>query len=386
MNNIVKVVNDAMYFPRSYLNDENHILWGSLQIDKYIKIPLHLKEITDVLMKNKDKGVNYDELLSILNHAFLEDDIKKFLSLLEAKRLIFFEESLIICSSNDFKKDEFYENSHVLVNISLKKAFFNSSFAKRLSNILTCSFFILLFLSFCLFFYNLIFDNLAIYKHMFSSVKIDKLQYWMNLLFVAIISFLFHELGHIIIANKYGIHATAIQYRMYMIFQNYISVRLPGLHTLPLREKISVTIAGPFANLFVSLCSFLFLHFMRDYVLLNVFFVNMAMFISNLNPCYDTDGFHFISNILFKSNDIKSDSLNKLKSKKQLSMYNIIFISLYFLVKLFMLLVGILIVYKILDFFLINFLSSEIMKKIVILFFEIVYVILQIRSIYKYFK
>ncbi|TCW62222.1 M50 family metallopeptidase [Treponema sp. J25] len=385
MDNIIRVIDDARYFPGSYLNDEEHILWGSLKIDKYIKIPLSLKELTDVLMEKKDTGVKYDDLLSLFNNIFCEEDIKGFLSLLESKKLISLEEPLIRCSEGSYKRDEFYENSHVLIDIPLRKAFFNSFYAKKIVDVLKFSYFVLLFFSFCLLLYNLLLSNLSIYRYIFSSVKINEIRYWINLLFIAFFSFLFHELGHIIIANKYGIYATAIQYRMYMILQNYISVKLPGLHTLPLREKVSVTIAGPLANLFVSLCSFLLLHFIKNYTLLNLFLVNIAMFISNLNPFYDTDGFHFISNIAFKSNDIKSDSLNKLKNKKKLGIQNVIFIFLYFLFRFFVLVVGFLIIYKILNSLLI-FLNSELLRMIVILSFEIAYCILQIRSIYKYFK
>ena len=44
---IINIIDDLTYYPESYLNDHNSILFGSKTADKYIKIPLALKPLTD---------------------------------------------------------------------------------------------------------------------------------------------------------------------------------------------------------------------------------------------------------------------------------------------------------------------------------------------------
>lgn len=386
---IINIIDDLTYYPESYLNDHNSILFGSKTADKYIKIPLALKPLTDDILNNKNSlSLKYSELISKYSNIYDEKDILNFVLLLHSKNLIRIDANVFknISHQQLINKDEFFENSKTIFKINLKHGFLKPSQAKV--TVITFNIFLILSLiiSLYLFFTNTLSSGLDFYKHFFYKIHLNSFIYWLQLFIIAIFSFIAHEFGHIITANQYEIYTSSIDYKSYMIFQNYLSVKLPGLHTLPLRKKIKVTIAGPKTNLLIMLFSFIFLHFYYSNLMINIFVINFFMFITNLNPFYDTDGFHFISNYFFKSNDIKNDSLNKLKYKKKLYIKNIIFILSYFITRSILIIFGIIVIHVIFDIFLNKYINIFSIRTSLEIFTVFIYLFFQIKTIVKYFK
>lgn len=159
------------------------------------------------------------------------------------------------------------------------------------------------------------------------------------------ISFAIHEFGHVMMARAYGLYLRSIKLRLFMGFQFYISVQIPGLCTLHPRERASVALAGPLTNLLLACLAFIcyfFPFYIPNAVRCLVAFVaagNLSFFLGNCNPLLPTDGYHFISTVLFRHPDIKAAVIQRIQTKtlNRASVFEKVYLFVYILSLLFLL-------------------------------------------------
>ncbi len=334
----VDFCDDLEFFPHSYCSNEEFILWGSLKQDKYIKLPLSWQNLVSQLVEINRNSKSYDTLAEFIKNNYQDFKLDGFLELLYHKKLATLKAtaSNALLSPNStlaIDKDEFRRNTKTLLEI-------------KISGILKPEPAALLVKLFFPVIASVLFANIG----SLIIIYIKEVNIWnypnamlhqasLSILLAFLIAIICHEVGHIICANSYGIRLRSVKFRNYLIFQNYISVQLPGTHTLNKKDKSRVSMAGPLVNLLLggigSLIYFIGLLTNTQFQFaLNLAFINILFCFINLNPFYETDGYHFISSNIFRSQDIKSDSLNMLRTHKKLLLVNKIFISLFFISRL----------------------------------------------------
>jgi putative peptide zinc metalloprotease protein len=118
-----------------------------------------------------------------------------------------------------------------------------------------------------------------------------------------LVSFLFHEIAHGIVASRYGLFAKRFEAALYLGFIPIIYLRIPGLYTLPPRERIKVWCAGIYWNLTFASFSILVLQWVarlppaRNAWLL-IALANYFLALTNLFPFLPTDGYFILCTVL----------------------------------------------------------------------------------------
>ncbi len=133
-----------------------------------------------------------------------------------------------------------------------------------------------------------------------------------------LVSFLFHEMAHGVVASRYGIFARRFEGALYLGFIPIIYLRIPGLYTLRPVDRIKVWSAGIYWNL--AFASFIVLllqsvtiapPWRKAWVL--VALANYFLAFTNLFPFLPTDGY-FILCTLLKTYNVRSKAWKEFRA------------------------------------------------------------------------
>lgn len=121
-------------------------------------------------------------------------------------------------------------------------------------------------------------------------------------IFVYLIVVIFHEFGHSIVAKKLGYVLSKVVLMPYGVCLNY------NITSFYPNDEILIAIAGPFVNLFLSICCFaLWWIFPSLFMYTKLFcYANLVIFVFNLLPCYPLDGGRVLSGFLAKRYEYKN--------------------------------------------------------------------------------
>ena len=146
-----------------------------------------------------------------------------------------------------------------------------------------------------------LFIPLFLYLIFIRHVEMLQLLVFSSLLLILFASVLIHELGHAFTANVLNVRANDI-----VLSPIGGLARLESMERFP-RKEIKIALAGPLANLIVSVCLFVYLYFImkpgQDFdpfaafsflslpaVLYFALFINLMLFALNLIPAFPMDG------------------------------------------------------------------------------------------------
>ncbi len=129
-------------------------------------------------------------------------------------------------------------------------------------------------------------------------------------IFVLPFSVLFHEMGHAITAARSGkVYPRRLYIRLFLTVP-YFSIQLPGLYTLPLKDRVLTILSGPLMDLVmgnVMYIASLSVHGDIKYALVFLAFANYMRFLFNILPILPmSDGYVLMSHLVFKDVDIRS--------------------------------------------------------------------------------
>lgn len=307
--------------------DDGTIIIGSLNADKYIIVPEEKKATVLFIMNGLRSGKTLNEIEEDLRGRNIETDVGTFCKLMFFKFLLKRDGLLFDGKSSDplsRSRDDLVAFSKTVANIEIRKNWISPEKLRYFPLI----FFWVLFgvsltaIGFLLFFLKgnwgkLIEEFYVIRTYPFLSAPF----LLVGMVILVFLSFSVHETGHILMARKYGLYLKRIKIRLYMYFQIYISVQIPGLCTLKPKERAAVSIAGPGANLILaSLAVIGYMVLPSTFSMLKILIgmmavLNISFFIGNLYPFMPTDGYHFMTAVIFHHPDIKSAVVQRIRSK-----------------------------------------------------------------------
>lgn len=132
---------------------------------------------------------------------------------------------------------------------------------------------------------------------------------------ITTICVLLHEMAHAIVAAHYRLIPQKVSISIYL-FTPIIYITIPGIYTLPRKQRILVHAAGIIMNAFIFSVSVMFLPFsfgtLREIMLL-IAFNNLGLIVMNLVPFLPLDGYFILTNIL------KIPNLRRISGKKIIS-------------------------------------------------------------------
>lgn len=139
----------------------------------------------------------------------------------------------------------------------------------------------------------------------FHSDSLNLLIYYV----VSVSSVLLHELGHKIIAIKYGIFPKKLVIALYLYISPIIYLEMPGIYAISQWKRIKVWGAGIYVN--YVLCSVAaFLYRLTSYNLLGLIFtINLTLILINIIPFMLLDGYYIFSTLI-EETDLRLQFLN----------------------------------------------------------------------------
>ncbi len=115
-----------------------------------------------------------------------------------------------------------------------------------------------------------------------------------------------HECAHGVTALRFGLVPQELRMRLYLGFIPVVFLRIPGLYTIPVKQRLAVFSAGIVANLVLAASSLLLWASgawpSARAMTLKFFLANILMATQNLIPVLPTDGYLIASSLLGKVN------------------------------------------------------------------------------------
>ena len=116
------------------------------------------------------------------------------------------------------------------------------------------------------------------------------------------LSILPHELAHAVVAKRYGLVPKSATLCVFYYLGLAVYVSTPGIYLQPPRHRLSIWLAGPFANISVASLFICFQAVVRGEVWSLFFaagaFVNLGLAIGNMLPLLYSDGYYVVSTLL----------------------------------------------------------------------------------------
>jgi len=124
-----------------------------------------------------------------------------------------------------------------------------------------------------------------------------------------LLSVILHEMAHGVAGCRYGLYAKRFEAALYLGLVPIVYLRIPGLYTLPARERVMVWSAGVYWNLTFASFSVIMFHWLPYWHELwpVLACANYSMAIVNLIPFLPTDGY-FIASTLLKTHNIRGNT------------------------------------------------------------------------------
>jgi len=132
------------------------------------------------------------------------------------------------------------------------------------------------------------------------------------LLIFTILGIIIHELGHSCMCHYCGIGFRPIGFSIYLIYP-VMFTNVSGINELDLKKRILINSAGLFAQGIYMICLTLFFFATKYYIFSICIQLMFVMFYFNLHPFLRTDGYWFLKDILyFSQNNQRGKLINDL--------------------------------------------------------------------------
>lgn len=139
-------------------------------------------------------------------------------------------------------------------------------------------------------------------------------------LFVIPFFVFFHEMGHAAAAVLGKVYPRRLSFRLFLTVP-YFSIQLPGLYTLPARQRYGAILAGPLVDFTLGNITFLLVRFLPPLLVpwfLLAALANYSRFLFNILPILPmTDGYALMSQALFHEIDIRGHAGREFKRWRQ---------------------------------------------------------------------
>lgn len=165
--------------------------------------------------------------------------------------------------------------------------------------------------------------NVTALRQMVSQVLDSQSLFWLTLanMLLMPVFILLHELAHAVIAAQGRVYPRQLSLRLYLFSVAYFSLQLPGLYTLPIRNRFLAISAGPLMDL--TLGNLFFLAARNAGPVLAPWLAFMALsnygrLIFNLLPILPmTDGYALLSQAVFREIDIRGRAAQEYRRWRQ---------------------------------------------------------------------
>lgn len=294
--NLIPCVTEGLYYNELYNNKNcNYIVVGNKKLgtsivvkdDSILDIYFFIKEIDGIKSLNEIK-----EKLSI-NEANLINTVK----LLQKNGIIEINDNssevIKIEGYNEADKSsiKLYEKSLEGIKIKSKNIVKITNWFKNLLilNIVSC-----IILSVNYFIHN---DAIILLNYHNSYFKTYLL---VNIFMV--ISFVLHEIAHVISAQKYGASCEKFAFLLYWFFIPMMYVKNKNLYSLPKKNLIKVLLSGIALNFFIFTFSFNLFYVFHIDICRVIGLANLKIALVNLIPLSLSDGYFIFTLLLGKPN------------------------------------------------------------------------------------
>ncbi len=128
------------------------------------------------------------------------------------------------------------------------------------------------------------------------------------LFFLLIIIIIIHEMGHSISAYSFKVKVRELGFGIYYIFPVFY-VDLGEAWKLNQKKRSVINLSGIYFQLIIGLVIFsISLFITNNTLLLNLFYLNFLIIITNLNPFFRFDGFWVLSDLLYENDLVKKSN------------------------------------------------------------------------------
>ncbi len=270
---------------------------GSIERDKYIEAPEHLKDAIMCCIKHFDGSSSIEEIKTIVQEQYnYKIEVDELYNILCKANLI------VNADASMVEKQEFDILSSAIFKMNLQKLYPFFNMVKKIVFPYGLYFTgIIIFLSII---------NVARYANIFLSPSTYKVQnsYLLSgviAIFFTVVSLIIHELSHAVTAYKYGLKPSKLFFSTYMGFSLMVYLKIPGIYTLKPKQRVYVWLAGIYANLFLF-SSCILLYSLVNWDIKNIFIIaaipNISFVLSNLSPLLPLDGYFVLSTLLKRPN------------------------------------------------------------------------------------
>lgn len=296
-------------------------LVGSLELDKYLVVPEDRLAVVTTILENLKAGHTPSQIQEMLEKDGISTDVHAFCRLLAEKGLLtgipvstsFQEES----STLFHRLRRFLRSiSWQMTSVSLEWTAF---YLKRIGVWFWVPF-ILAFLLTSAFVLKSGFHPTAL-RHL--TVSLRKQIPWIIAfnVFVLPLFIFFHEMAHALAASVTGkVFPRRLSLRFFLCVP-YISLQLPGLYTLPFKERLAAIAAGPLMDVLLGNIFYILATVSHDTLKIWFLFLalaNYSRFLFNALPILPmTDGYAFISQAFFREIDIRKRAAREFRRWRQ---------------------------------------------------------------------
>ncbi|WP_026883321.1 M50 family metallopeptidase [Clostridium akagii] len=122
-----------------------------------------------------------------------------------------------------------------------------------------------------------------------------------------VFSFIFHEIAHLLVAQRYGAESKKFVFILYWYFIPMMYLENKNLYSLKRKDLLKVLLAGVTFNIFISLISLNIFYITNLYIFIVIALANLKMFFVNLIPLSLSDGY-FVFTVLFGEPNLRKSS------------------------------------------------------------------------------
>ena len=148
---------------------------------------------------------------------------------------------------------------------------------------------------------------------LFGSYVLGYLAMWLSMLVLVVI----HESFHGLAGLRYGLTPRSITAALYLGFIPYVFISIPGVYTIPPRQRLVLWSAGLYSNFLLGAAlQILYPHLdpssVAAQLVAKVMVANLMIIIFNLSPLMVTDSY-FILSTLFKTPNVRTNAFQEFK-------------------------------------------------------------------------
>lgn len=284
-------------------------LVGSLELDKYLVVPEDQLAVVMTILENLKAGHTPSQIQEMLEKDGISTDVHAFCRLLAEKGLL--TGIPVSTSSQEEFPTLFHRFRRFLRSISWQMTSipleWTAPYLKRVGVWFWVPFLLALLLTSAV---VLVSDfHPTALRHLTSSLRTQIPWIIAFNVFVLPLFIFLHEAAHALAASITGkVFPRRLSLRFFLCVP-YFSLQLPGLYTLPFKERLSAIAAGPLMDLLLGNVFYILANASDDTLKMWLFFLalaNYSRFLFNVLPILPmTDGYAFISQAFFREVDVR---------------------------------------------------------------------------------